>query len=324
MGQLMKRKKNQMCVYGMIGCVPKHKKDTLFKNLPGLDFIAGPSDVYDILKTIEKVKSQKSKVKKEDGDRRGEQISVLTKDTRPLEHVDPIHRASKDQAFVNIMYGCNNYCSYCIVPYVRGREVSRPVEDIVMEVEGLVGRGIKHIILLGQNVNSYKSDDIGFVGLLARINDIKGIKKIGFLTSHPKDASVELFKAMRDLEHVEKSLHLPIQSGSNRILKLMNRGYTVEKYKELVKQYRDIVGAFGKKPLLSTDIIVGYPTESEEEYECTVELVRDLTFDSAYVFKYSPRPPAKSSEMKDDVADTEKRRRNNKILEMLKPSAKNK
>ncbi|MCK4463148.1 MAG: MiaB/RimO family radical SAM methylthiotransferase, partial [Candidatus Omnitrophica bacterium] len=222
-------------------------------------------------------------------------------------------------AYVNIMFGCNNFCSYCIVPYVRGREVSRPVDDILREIEELAARGIREITLLGQNVNSYKTIDrrlktIDFIRLLERINCINGIEKISFMTSHPKDASSELFKAMRDLDKVNKHLHLPLQSGSNRILKLMNRGYTLEKYEELAHNYRNLV----PDARLTTDIIVGFPSEKEEDFDKTKQVLQDLRFDGAYIFKYSPRPPAKSYLTEDDVSLEIKKRRNNVLLELQK------
>ena len=188
------------------------------------------------------------------------------------------------------MYGCDNFCSYCIVPFVRGKEVSRLTKDIIEEIKGLADRAIKDVTLLGQNVNSYKSTvhpstwfdyahhkslgtgslqsavkELNFVNLLKMINDIKGIKKISFVTSHPKDATIELFKAIEILDKVDKHLHLPFQSGSNRILKLMNRGYTIEKYKQLAQDYKKIV----RKGKLTTDVIVGFPTETENDFNQT-------------------------------------------------------
>ena len=174
--------------------------------------------------------------------------------------------------------------------------------------------------LLGQNVNSYQSGKTDFVSLLKLVNAIQGLKKIDFVTSHPKDATVKLFKAMEELDKVDKRLHLPLQSGSNRILKLMNRGYTIEKYKSLVDSYRSIVPG----GMISTDIIVGFPTEKEEDFNKTKETIEEIEFDNAYIFKYSPRTPAKSASMKDDIPDEEKRKRNHILLDLQKKISKRK
>ncbi|MCX5665518.1 MAG: tRNA (N6-isopentenyl adenosine(37)-C2)-methylthiotransferase MiaB, partial [Candidatus Omnitrophica bacterium] len=215
----------------------------------------------------------------------------------------PAHREDKYKAYVSIGEGCNNFCSYCIVPYVRGKERSRDAKDIIKEVKDLAGRGFKEVMLLGQNVNSYK--DVGFINLLKELNDIKGIERIRFMTSHPKDASVELFKAMRDLDKVCAHLHLPLQAGSDRILKLMNRGYNARKYLEMVKEYKKYLPGGS----ITTDIIVGFPSETKKDFEKTVKIMKDIDFDGAYMFKYSPRPPAKSSKLKDDVSQRVKEER---------------
>ncbi|NQT22298.1 MAG: MiaB/RimO family radical SAM methylthiotransferase, partial [Candidatus Omnitrophica bacterium] len=246
------------------------------------------------------------------------QVAVSGKE-RPVKCVNPAYREKTPRSYVNIMYGCNNFCSYCIVPYVRGREVSRPVSDIIQEMQDLVEKGISDIMLLGQNVNSYQGVGIdqkrtSFIELLKLINDIKGIKKISFMTSHPKDVSMNLFKAIKDLEHVTKDLHLPLQSGSNRILQLMNRGYTIEHYMKLAREYRKI----NPKGRFTTDIIVGFPTETEEDFDMTEKVMEEIRFDGAYVFKYSPRPPAKSAEIKDDVSLLDKKKRNNILLNLQK------
>ena len=298
--------KQKKRIFGLIGCVAQHRKEALFKSLPKLNFICGPSDIYRIPELITSVDSGQGTGKSK--------LVSLGEKTRPLQYHNPIFRESKTHAYVNIMYGCNNYCSYCIVPYVRGREVSRPVKDILKEIEGLVESGISDITLLGQNVNSYKADQCDFVGLLRIVNGIDGVKAIAFMTSHPKDATIELYMAMRDLDNVKKELHLPLQCGSNRILELMNRGYTIEKYMDLVKNYRKIV----PNCTITTDVIVGFPTETEEDFEVTRKAMEEIGFDSAYVFKYSPRPPAKSAAMRDDVTVGEKKRRHGVLLDLVK------
>ncbi|MDD5438753.1 MAG: tRNA (N6-isopentenyl adenosine(37)-C2)-methylthiotransferase MiaB [Candidatus Omnitrophica bacterium] len=309
MGALTRKKARKHKVYGIIGCVAQHKKEGLFKSLPNLDFIAGPSDIYRIPELIcASVKNKEFKKTK---------AAAVDAQTRPLDYSDPVYRDSKTHAYVNIMYGCDNYCSYCIVPYVRGHEVSRPVRDIVKEIEQVVRGGILHVTLLGQNVNSYKELTAGlvdFVGLLRQVHGIPGLKKISFITSHPKDATKKLFEAMRDLPKVDKHLHLPIQSGSNRILTLMNRGYTAEKFLGLIADYRALVPG----GTVSTDVVVGFPTETEEEFKATEKSLETVRFDSAYILKYSPRPPAKSAEFPDDVPKAEKERRHGILLELQK------
>ena len=331
MGYLSRKKKRER-IFGLIGCVAQHKKEAIFKSIPNLHFICGPSEIYRIPELISQAKGKKEKIMALGGDR----------EARDIVYINPEHRDSKAHAYVNIMYGCDNFCSYCIVPYVRGKEVSRPARDIIKEIKELVSRGIKEVTLLGQNVNSYKGlaysveriadrDDkklyatrypltankCDFVGLLKKVNAIEGVKRIGFMTSHPKDASMELFNAMRELDKVDKHLHLPLQSGSDRILKLMNRGYTVEKYKKLVYDYRKAV----PEARLTTDIIVGFPTETEEDFNDTKMALEEIRFDGAYIFKYSPRPLAKSAALEDDVDQETKKRRNSVLLEFQKKSA---
>jgi len=304
MALLMKRFDKK--IFGLIGCVAQHKKDELFKRLPKLDFICGPSNIYDIPVAIKNVLSNREK------------INFTSNIIREDKEYSVLYREPKKQAFVNITYGCNNFCSYCIVPYVRGPLVSRPTEDILREVEDLTKQGIKFVILLGQNVNSYfynskKYKKVDFIKLLKFVCSIDGIEKINFTTNHPKDTKVELFKTISKLEKIERYLHLPMQSGSNRILKLMNRGYTIERYKKLVKAYRDI--CCGK---LSTDIIVGFPTETDKDFNMTKEAILEIKFDNAYIFKYSPRPPAESSKIKDDVPKNVKEERHKILLDLQK------
>jgi tRNA-2-methylthio-N6-dimethylallyladenosine synthase len=231
----------------------------------------------------------------------------------------PKYREQKFKAYVSIGEGCNNYCSYCIVPYVRGPERSRDARDILKEANDLARRGFKEITLLGQNVNSYgkdqrpKTKDRGyaFVKLLEDLNGIKGIERIRFMTSHPKDASTVLFKAMRDLDKVCEHLHLPLQSGSNRILRLMNRGYTREEYLKLIAEYKKFVPGGS----ITTDVIVGFPSETEKDFKDTFNLMKEVIFDSAFTFKYSPRPPAKSARLEDDVPVEKKNTRLKALLD---------
>ncbi len=322
LGSIARKKPRR--IFGLIGCVAQHRKESLFKSIPKLDFICGPSDIYRIPEILSKIQNSNTTKSKINPKCKIRNLTAVDRAPRPIKDVNPSYRESKMHAYVNIMYGCNNFCSYCIVPYVRGREVSRPVDDILREIEELVAKGIIEITLLGQNVNSYKSGlstkKYNFAHLLKLVNDISGIEKISFMTSHPKDASLELFKAMRDLDKIDKRLHLPLQSGSNRILKLMNRGYVVEKYKELAHEYRNLV----PNARLTTDIIVGFPSEKEEDFDKTKQIMQDSRFDGAYIFKYSPRPPAKSHLMEDDVRQEIKKRRHKVLLELQKSFSREK
>jgi len=225
---------------------------------------------------------------------------------------------SKCLAYVPIMTGCNNFCSFCVVPYTRGREKSRPAQEIIKEVKNLVKRGYKEIILLGQNVNSYQGLSLetpprtvlGFPKLLKILNNIPGHFQIHFLTNHPKDISDELIETVAQSEKVVKEIHLPVQSGDDEILKKMNRGYTAKDYKNLVKKIRQKIP--GVK--ISTDVIVGFPGETEKQFQKTVKLFQEIKFDQAYIARYSPRLGTVAAKLKDDVSSQEKKKRE-KILE---------
>jgi len=217
----------------------------------------------------------------------------------------PVVRESRVKAWVSIMYGCNNFCSYCIVPYVRGRERSRNVEDILREVRQLVEDGVREITLLGQNVNSYGRDldgNVDFAGLLEEIDKIPGEYLVRFMTSHPKDAGKRLFDVMADSAHVAKQLHLPVQSGSSRILQAMNRGYSKEQYLEKVQYARRVMPEL----TLTSDVIIGFPGETETEAMETVALAEEVRFDALFTFLYSPRPGTPAAKLPDAVPRSEK------------------
>jgi len=231
-----------------------------------------------------------------------------------LSDLRPTYKFS-ESAFVPIMTGCDNYCTYCVVPYTRGREVSRKSEKIISEVKNLVSRGYKEITLLGQNVNSY---EYGFVGLLKKLNDIPGVFTIKFLTNHPKDFSDELINIIARCKKIAKEIHLPIQSGDDEILKRMNRGYTARQYKDLVKKIRKRI----PDVKLSTDVIVGFPGETRKQFENTVKLFKEIKFDKAYIAKYSPRVGTAAAKFKDDVSLKEKKRRWNILNELVNEKEK--
>lgn len=226
----------------------------------------------------------------------------------------PANRDYDIKAFVNIMHGCNNFCTYCIVPHTRGRERSRKPEDIVNEIETLVEKGVKEVTLLGQNVNSYgktEAFDLDFSDLLEMVNKIEGLKRIRFMTSHPKDMSFKLIDAMKNLDKVCEFLHLPVQAGSNDLLKRMNRGYTVEDYLEKIKYAKEKI----EDVAISTDIIIGFPGETEEDVDRLIELFEAVKFDNAFTFIYSKRKGTPAYEYDDHIEKKVKSKRFNRLLE---------
>lgn len=293
-------------IFGLVGCMAERHKEKIFEQLPHIDFTAGPQNIYDIPDIIDEIERGFSRIVRVGAEQRPDRVDSF--DVKPQDN---------DGIFVSIMEGCDNFCSYCIVPYVRGRERSRRPEHIIEEIERLIANGRRDITLLGQNVNSYGkglADKMEFVDLLEKIDIIDGLASVQFVTSHPKDAGERLFHAMAELNKVAKSIHLPVQSGSDRILKLMNRGYTAADYIKKITQLRKLI----PDVRITTDIIVGFPTEMEEDYDCTRDLMKGLEFAGAYIFKYSPRPPSASCELPDDVPQEEKERRNLELLELQK------
>jgi len=235
------------------------------------------------------------------------------------ENLEPI-RESSFKAAVPIMYGCNNFCTYCIVPYVRGRERSRQPEKIIQEVRNLIQNGYKEIMLLGQNVNSYGKDlenPVSFPELLREINKIQGEYWIRFMSSHPKDASPELMNVLLECEHLAKHLHLPVQSGSNEILRRMNRNYTIEKYLSQVEYIRSRNPDFS----LTTDLIVGFPNESEADFQATLDIIQKVRYDNMYSFIYSKRTGTKAALMPDSIPDSEKSQRMQRLLALQREIA---
>jgi len=300
------KEKRPDLVIGLMGCTAQAYKAKILERVPIVDLICGPGNETDLPGMIKNViKNRRALV-------------AIDKVDRKRPEAFPEYRADAFKAYVSIGEGCDNFCSYCIVPYVRGRERSRHAKDIIREARDLAKRGFKEITLLGQNVNSYgkvtshKSQVTSFVRLLEEVNAIKDIERIRFMTSHPKDASTDLFKAMRDLDKVCEHLHLPLQSGSDKILKLMNRKYTRSKYLKLAEEYKKIVpdGA------ITTDFIVGFPSETKRDFDDTVDIMKKIRFDGAFAFKYSPRPPAKSVRLKDNVPKEEKEERLKTLLDL--------
>ena len=311
-------------IVGLVGCMAQNYKEGIFKRSPAVDFVVGPSDIAKVPEIIsELLKKRGQSPKKGDSPLFLMKIWETDGNVRPEEIYHTGFYEDKNHAYVVISEGCSNYCSYCVVPYVRGELHNRDYKDILKEIEEAVGKGITGITLLGQNVNAYVSENrekIEFVKLLKLVDEIKGLKEFTFITSHPKDTSVELFKAMAQCEKLKKYLHLPVQSGSDKILKLMNRGYTKSQYLKLVDEYKKIIPA----GMISTDVIVGFPAETEADFLETFDLMKKVKFDSAYLFKYSPRPGTQAEGQTDDVPEAEKKRRHKILLDYQKELHKKK
>lgn len=304
-GSMKKLKaENPDLIIGVSGCMTAQEKnlERIKKSYPQVDIVLGTSAISSLPRLIyEHLESNKLEY----------DISEYADFSCNAEQV----RESSFKASVPIMFGCNNFCTYCIVPYVRGRERSRASADIISEVTQLVNQGYKEIMLLGQNVNSYGKDlenDLTFPELLRKINEIDGDFIIRFMSSHPKDAKRELLDTILECEKVAKHLHLPVQSGSNSILKAMNRNYTVEKYLETVDYLRSHDSGFS----LTTDIIVGFPNETDEEFQDTVKLIKQVEYDNIYSFIYSKRSGTKASMIEDRTPEEVKSHRLRELLEV--------
>ena len=282
--KLKKEKKD--LVIAVCGCMTQQGEfaKKLSATFPFVDVIIGTYNIDEFGKILQKTVDTKKRV-----------VEILDKNGDICEEITP-YRSSYPNAWVNIAYGCNNFCTYCIVPYVRGRERSRLPENVVDEVKNLVNEGYKEITLLGQNVNSYGHDlknDVGFASLLDEIGKIEGKFRLRFMSNHPKDLTEDVIEAIKRNPHACHAIHLPVQSGSNRILSLMNRRYSVEKYLSQIESIRKIIPDCA----ITTDIIVGFPTETEEDFIDTVKLVETVKFDGAFTFVYSKREGTKAAIM---------------------------
>ena len=298
-------------IIGLVGCMAQNYKERAFQRDAALSFVVGPQDIYKIPEILSKL--QKGPVVRKAAPLLFERkIWEVDSTVRPEEIYHTGFFREKDHAYVVISEGCSNFCSYCVVPYVRGPLRHRKSKDILKEIGQAITGGINKITLLGQNVNAYQDGEMNFIRLLERVNALEGLSRIDFFTSHPKDANIEFFKAIRDLDKLSKSLHLPLQSGSDRVLKLMNRGYALKEYLALIDSYRKIV----KDGYLTTDIIVGFPTETAEEFEETCDLLARVKFNAAYIFKYSLRPNTEAEKLADMLSKEEKEKRHKKILDL--------
>jgi tRNA-2-methylthio-N6-dimethylallyladenosine synthase len=286
-------------IIGVLGCMAERVKDDLLEH-HHCDLVAGPDAYLSLPDLIAQAETGHKAIN----------IELSTSETYKDVVPQRLHGA-KIGGFVSIMRGCNNFCHYCIVPYTRGRERSRDVESILREVRDLRDRGFKEVTLLGQNVNSYRFEEIDFPTLLRRVAEEVPTMRVRFTTSHPKDMSDETLHVIAEVPNVCKHIHLPVQSGSDRILKLMNRKYTREWYLDRVAAIRRIIPDCG----LSTDIFVGYHSETEEDHQLSLSLMREVGYDSAFMFKYSERPGTYASKhLPDDVPEEEKIRRLNELI----------
>ena len=296
------RRKGHQMILGVLGCMAERAQQDLLDN-HHCDLVAGP-DAYLSLPDL---------VAQAELGHKAMNIELSTTETYRDVVPQRIGIGHKIGGFVSIMRGCNNFCHYCIVPYTRGRERSRDIESILTEVRDLRDKGYKEVTLLGQNVNSYKFEDITFPQLLRRVAEEAPTMRIRFTTSHPKDMSDETLRVIAEMPNVCKHIHLPVQSGSDRILKLMNRKYTREWYLDRVAAIRRIIPDCG----LSTDIFVGYHSETEEDHQLSLSLMREVGYDSAFMFKYSERPGTYASKhLPDDVPEEEKIRRLNELIQL--------
>lgn len=292
---------------GVTGCMANAKKDTLFKKLPHIDFVVGTNNIHNLNEVLDdRLATGKQQIRTDD------EFSF------ELDYL----KAKRDNpvsAHISIIRGCDKYCTYCVVPYTRGPEVSRTPESILEEVKALADKGYKEISLLGQNVNSYGNDkpewNTKFHDLLYSIDKIPGIERVRFMTSHPVDISFQLMEAIRDLRTVCEFVHFPMQAGSPRILKKMHRIYTIEQYLEKVAMLKSMVPDIA----LGTDIIVGFPTETEEEFQMTYDLMKEIEFDVAFIFAYSARNGTPAKRWTDDVSEEVKQDRLQRLLNLQNP-----
>lgn len=291
------KKKNPELKIIVAGCVAQLQGEKLLDRVPYIDYIIGPDNIHMIENILENQISNK----------------IFTDENPLVANIKiPAKRMHHVKAWVNIMYGCNNYCAYCVVPYTRGRERSRPVESILEEIRLLGESGFKEVTLLGQNVNSYRDGDIDFPSLLEKINEIKGIERIRFVTSHPKDLSKSLINAIKYCDKVCEHIHLPLQAGSNKILKLMNRKYTYEEYFEKICWLREAIPDIS----ITSDIIVGFPQEQDEDFEKTINALKEIQFDGIFAFKFSPRTGTVAAKLDGQISEEVKSQRLTEILKL--------
>lgn len=300
------KKENPELILAVCGCMMQQKgmPEEILRKYKHVDIVFGTHNAHKFPEYLERARTENVQI-----------CEIYEKETEIVEGI-PIARDSEVKAFVTITYGCNNFCTFCVVPYVRGRERSRKPQDILKEVRSLVAKGYKEVTLLGQNVNSYGynlEEKVSFAELLKMVNEVEGLERIRFMSPHPKDLKKDVIEVVRDCEKVVEQIHLPVQSGSTGLLKRMNRNYTRETYLDIVRQIKEEIPGVA----LTTDIIVGFPGETEEDFMDTLRLVEEVKFDSAYTFIYSRRKYTPADRMKEQVPEDVKHDRFNRLVEVV-------
>ena len=290
-------------VLGVAGCMAQHLRDRLIEKVPQVDLVIGPDGYRDLPALVDQAREEPT-------------LAVRLSRVETYGDLTPA-RADGVRAWVSIMRGCDKFCTFCIVPYVRGRERSLPADEVIRQVEHAAAEGFKEIVFLGQTVNAYRDGDVDFAELLRRADRVDGIERIRFTSPHPADMTDRAVEAIASCRKVMPQVHLPLQSGSNAVLERMRRIYTIQQYEALVAKLRAAVPGLA----LTTDVIVGFPGETDDDFEATRAAMRRIRYDGAFLFKYSPRPGARSAGWDDDVPDAEKTRRITVLIEEQKQTS---
>lgn len=295
------KSKNPLLIFGITGCMAQKDGEALLRRAPHIDFVLGTNNVHELKTVVEDLILK----------RRSHIVDVFFGDA-PLPENVPIKRTGRLSAWIPIMYGCNNFCTYCIVPYVRGRERSRRPEDVVREVKEVAAQGFKEVTLLGQNVNSYGKEQGGaaFAELLLQVDAVEGIERVRYMTSHPKDLSDDVILAVKQGKHICPHFHLPVQHGSDKILRSMNRVYNKDDYRLLIKRIRAVI----PNASFTTDVIVGFPGETEEDFKELLEFLQEIRYDAAYTFCYSKRSGTPAATLPNQVAADVKKERLHRLM----------
>jgi tRNA-2-methylthio-N6-dimethylallyladenosine synthase len=304
LGELSRHKLRRPGVLlGVAGCMAQHLKSRLMEKVPAVDLVVGPDGYRDLPSLLDQARDEPT-------------LAVRLSRVETYGDLPPA-RADGVRAWVSIMRGCDKFCTFCIVPYVRGRERSLPIDEVIRQVEHAAAEGFKEIVFLGQTVNAYRDGEADFAELLRRADAVSGLERIRFTSPHPSDFTDRTIAALAECRKVMPQIHLPLQSGSNRVLERMRRIYTIETYEALVARMREAIPGLA----LSTDIIVGFPGETDEDFEATRAALHRIGYDSAFLFKYSPRPGAKAAEWDDDVPDAVKARRITALIDEQKQAS---
>jgi tRNA-2-methylthio-N6-dimethylallyladenosine synthase len=304
LGELSRHKLRRPGVLlGVAGCMAQHLKSRLMEKVPAVDLVVGPDGYRDLPSLLDQARDEPT-------------LAVRLSRVETYGDLPPA-RADGVRAWVSIMRGCDKFCTFCIVPYVRGRERSLPIDEVIRQVEHAAAEGFKEIVFLGQTVNAYRDGEADFAELLRRADAVSGLERIRFTSPHPSDFTDRTIAALAECRKVMPQIHLPLQSGSNRVLERMRRIYTIETYEALVARMREAIPGVA----LSTDIIVGFPGETDEDFEATRAALHRIGYDSAFLFKYSPRPGAKAAEWDDDVPDAVKARRITALIDEQKQAS---